>query len=335
MKTTVSFGTRIDEAAHLCTLIPLKELVRMIKKDPALKSETTAIRQAAEWGKEAYQYAKKRLPFFSMSHFREGIRKKENFLQAVGMILDIEYLPDSIDAATLLHNPYVTLGYQSPGGKGLKLVLLFNEPITQPELYKQLYLQTVADWEAQYHLTGCIDKVTHDVTRVSFLCHDENVWYHKGALTLKTSIVFSAKAGRQATIDLDNPQDDPQHLDDSVYDDILKELETRAKPKKPWQPREIPEPIAMHRDEILAALEEKSMRCTTEIPINWGWQVEIAHGEHKALINVYHGKRGYTVVITPRSDTHMKLAEAVKAIIESIVFREDDQSYPFALTVVS
>ncbi|WP_211835053.1 hypothetical protein [Porphyromonas levii] len=56
------------------------------------------------------------------------------------------------------------------------------------------------------------------------------------------------------------------------------------------------------------------------INISYGKKIRASVGTNKAEINLFFGKRGYSVVQSPRTGTSAELNEALAKMVESFVY---------------
>ncbi len=144
--TAIQFFTGKDiQNSHREPLSPknFQQLMDEIKRNQQLKVETERIRKAAEIDKAAYDRLKTRLPYFCCAKFRENIRRGEHFVSIQAFILDLDKLKDTETVLQLKNilkaDKRIALMYVSPGGKGLKVVMVLSQECTSLKDYSDFY----------------------------------------------------------------------------------------------------------------------------------------------------------------------------------------------------
>ena len=59
------------------------------------------------------------------------------------------------------------------------------------------------------------------------------------------------------------------------------------------------------------ALAEANIRCSREKAINYGHQLHCASGSDEATVNIYHGKKGFSVVVQGKESPFKHTVEAL------------------------
>lgn len=120
-----------------------------------------------------------------------------------------------------------------------------------------------------------------------------------------------------AELPVDAPPD--REIADETLIEIKKRLNPNFKPKKEKQYYVPPE-----AEKLVAKVEELMQKegillksCTS---ISYGKKFKFLMGLHEAEINVFYGKKGYSVVISPRSGTRPELNELCAQMINQMLF---------------
>jgi len=326
--------------SHLETLQPVTsyELFQKIATcDEEVKGLIEKLRRVRSIDRKAYDTVKKRLPFFTCSEFSNGLRKTENFIAAHGLVLDLDHClhPDTDNEALrnqLKADARVMLLFTSPGGDGLKLVFRFQEPCPSPKAYSDFYKWFASAFAREYKIEQAVDFATHDVSRVCFLSHDPDAYHNPECEPLEWQVVnqlfdecpWEDAPGVEKKDAVDGKNDDGNEkkdaIDPAVYAEILKKLNPRARPKKtkiiyvPEQLQNIAEPVRTEAG--LYGIELKEVR-----DIHYGKKLIFQHGLNFAEINVYYGKNGFTVTITPKSGSNQELGEVMKRLTEEVIWK--------------
>ena len=184
----LSYATSVmHPIAGTATIAEIHEIVR----GDMLVEKVAAIRAAVERGDEdAKHAAKKKLPIICSGIFSavEGgdatNRKKERFVSAQCMVVDIDHLPSTVEWQNCWKKvcvvPEVAHAFKSPSGDGIKCIITFDKPITDSDHYSAFYSATVA---RLFAFTSChVDDPTRDVARACFLSHDPDAYYNPKAI---------------------------------------------------------------------------------------------------------------------------------------------------------
>ena len=311
------------------TLEPLnlRELYDMMQ-DPGqqLIELSTHLMKIKSIDDSAYNRLKTKLPYFIGARFENNIRKTNNFIGIDWVIIDIDKCFNSLDKEMemkdiLRNDQRIALMYTSPSNEGLKLVFKLAEPITDSALYVNFYKAFTAELARHYKLEKYIDFKTSDVTRVSFLNADSDAFINEEANCIDWRTFLSKYDIISQNEKPENGEnDDPEKkkIDEAVYAEILQKLN----PKTPKREKIIFVPEALNS--IVEPVSNLSIKMGLKVEevrdIHYGKKFVFKHEYDFAEINVFYGKSGFTVVISPKRGHNPALSEAAKAIIEKILF---------------
>lgn len=313
-----SFGKHCKDKSTPLEFRTVTEIYEMIVHpgQKELIELTKNLRSVLRYSKERYRYMKTQLPFLSCSLFEPRTRSIENFKLAHGLVIDIDLhntVPDDL-IKRFKNDPRILLGYVSPSNLGIKLIFYFDGPIDNPSLYTYLYKRFSVSFGQQYHLADSIDPKNSDVSRISFLCHDENAWIQADAVPIDLHEWLQDYTVADM---LNIPEND--ELTPSTYKHILQLLDTRPRtPKTSWP---VTKEISDILPELETALGEYGIIMKSTESIQYGAKIKVAKEKDNGELNVYYGRQGYKVVSSPRKGTHYELNEVAKQIIEGVVIR--------------
>lgn len=327
MKPKIFIGENIRQS-HTMALkeIQLPDLIELIRAGE-MDLQSTCKRLRAVWrlDRKAYREMKTALPFFCFSQFKNGLRKLENLEAAYGLILDIDLPEKYLDQRELvwsrvISHPSVLFGFRSPSGNGIKLAFAFAQPLQSAIQFSQVYKRFQSFFAKEYELESCIDAKTFDASRVSFLSHDPDLFYNPEAIPLDTGAIFP-DASLFAELSEENKEgNEKKELDEAVYKAIHQTLFPESiKRKKPAA--FVPELLEEVKPLVLRKVEEEGAQAEV-IPIQYGLKFRIRRGLVWAETNVFYGKRGFSVVISPKSDTNPEFNQLAANWIYSILFPE-------------
>lgn len=326
--------TLTDPAATLQPL-SLEALFHRLRDDAGLRDDIARLRRVKQLDTAAYTRLKTRLPFFCCGCFRDGIRRGEHFERIEAWVLDVDKLGGDEAGlaaleARLRADERVALLFRSPGADGLKLLFLLDEPCTDTKQFSDAYKAFAFAFGEQYGLGKHIDFRTSDVTRVCFLSHDPHAYVNpladrvvwRALLPEQTQPelagLFAAPAAAEAPAPEKPGRSHAIHPD--TYADILRRLQTRARPNPVRRDVFVPEALNLALPAVQAALEVEGVAVAEVRDIQFGKQLCVQCGNDKAEINLFYGKKGFSVVQVPKRNTNESLCQLAAFVAEQAIF---------------
>lgn len=193
--------------------ITIKELINLIKTDLELVKKTNALRSLSSKD-EMRSYKTTNLPAVTVSGSFGDTRKAANIKEHSGFI-QIDF--DNIDIIkfkdVLYQDPFTCIGFISPSGNGIKLIVKINGVDHLAAFHGlELYYKT------KYNLE--IDKSCKDVSRLMFLCHDDQIYQNND------SALFSQVMEKTINKHKKNTKDDSQYFYNRYnFDQFISDLE--------------------------------------------------------------------------------------------------------------
>ncbi len=166
--------------------IPFSEVLQTIRTGNGILSIIEQVRAVKDQN-ERNALKAKNLPAFSMGLF-ENKRHKNEFLKKIQhIIIDFDHVGDRLNdlRAQLTKDERVYCLFTSPSGDGLKLVCVLDQPITNPETYKQVYEHYTSAISRQYK-QACDN--TKDASRMCFVSFDPDLLVNPNAVPLAVNI---------------------------------------------------------------------------------------------------------------------------------------------------
>lgn len=318
-KIMLTFGSNCKKADQALQTISLEELYQFIVESPqGLIEFCNTLRSVLRYSKDRYRNLKTNLPFFCASHFDPPFRKMQNFVRSVGLIIDIDQNQKVEDEQInkLKQDSRIALGYISPSGTGIKLLILFDEPVENIDTYSMVYKRFSGEFAAQYHLMDKLDQKNSDVSRISFLCNDEGAWMRSDYTPVIWRDYIDAYVEPLMLGPTENKNENK--ISEHTYQLILEKLGSRPRPTRNIIPM-MPE-IECVMDEISKALATYQINVDAIEAIQYGAKLILSADKDKAEINIYHGKKGYSTVVTAKRNTNVKLGQVAKHIVESTLY---------------
>ena len=303
---------------------------------PELSLLISKIRKVAGIDYKASISLKKQLPFFAISSFGGQTRKTENFEYASYFIIDIDNCYANRDDYECLRNRLikdqrVNLMFASPGGAGIKILYPLAEVCNSTKYFSDAYRSFASQLAKEYGLEGKVDLTTSDVTRVCFISCDKSAYFNAEPekVNWKAYLPFYDDLFDEETAEDKEPgcssaivdkesSNSSNNIDPDIYNEILKKLNPDRKPKIT---REyfVPEIIKGLEEPIRKEVIKHNILLNEIRDIHYGRKFCFTHGLNKAELNIYYGKKGFSIVITPGNGTHPILNKAVHALVSDLI----------------
>lgn len=336
----ISCGKNIQSPAD--PLLKIKEeqfYHSIINPRPDIESRIRQLRIVYAMDTKQYAALKRTLPYVVCGHFTPNFRKKENFAYTETFILDIDHISEkNLNLATIRQqiqtDPRVMLCFTSPGEDGLKVMFRLTERCYDPGLYTLFYKVFARDFSLRYHLVQAIDNKTSDVARACFISIDPKAYYNPECEPIDL----------KAFVNIDNPIDvadtrheieqhqkmqiegfvptaeqHPKDPDAEVLQRIKQQLnkdktliKTTPEAYVPERLNELIEPLKQH-------IQQTGLVVTEIVNIQYAKKIKVRMGQKEAEVNLFYGKRGFSVVISPRRGTNEELNNVVAELIQQFV----------------
>lgn len=334
----ISIGSNVRNMSAPLKKVTVQYLADAIRHPkPEISAQMRQLRIVRQLNVRQYTELKSQLPFFVCAIFNPSFRSKENFAYTEYFVMDIDNLSEkNFDIVSLkkrlIADGRVMMCFISPGSDGLKLMFRLDERCYDAGLYKVFYRLFVDRFSQQYDLQQVVDARTCDVSRACFISVDSEVYYNEQceAVSLKTFVdvennvdsVLQLK--REQDIQVKQQlssapvQDDGQDIDADVLNQIRKTLNPNARiRKKP--PVYVPEELEQIMENLKIYVEEKGICLMNVINISYGKKLRFKLGLKQAEINLFFGKRGFSVVQSPRTGTDAELNSLMADVIEAFI----------------
>jgi hypothetical protein len=335
----VSVGTSITQVNDNLVKMDIAELAHRIKNPKEqFKNRIDQLRIAKAISEQRYKELKKSLPYFTCANLHPLIRRKEYFTGIFCFVVDIDHVSrteTTLDQITekLKNDPRVLLQFVSPGNDGVKLLFRLKEMCKDAVQFSAFYKIFVKRFAVENQLETCVDFKTSDVTRACFISYDEDAFFNPECEAIDMNTVLPEYNFDAALLELkeaekflkslpkaDNPQ---QKLEEDVFNKIKQKLNPKArivKEKNHYQPEEL--------DDFVKKIGAKSVELGLELklnePIHYGRKLQFKTDIHWCEINVFHGKRGYSVVKSPKTGSNLQLADLMcQAILELLDYEHE------------
>ena len=334
----LQFGLHITQPNDSLQKISVERIYQAIRHPkPQLAQQISRLRLVRTMDDRQYSRLKKQLPYFVCGNFHPPIRRKEHFSAIKYFMVDLDHFEEAGKnrlevMQKLQEDPRVVMLFTSPGGDGLKLMFELQEKCFDSGLYSLFYKSFIQSLAAQHQLEKVIDTATHDVTRACFLSVDERAYLNPIVEPVALEAFFNPtdpdaqhrvekehKSLEEKAPDQDKKEERP--LSDEVLLEIKKKLNPNFRPKKKRNIY-VPPELEDIMPEVEKKLSEVNMSLAGSESINYGKKLKVAAGQHWAEVNVFFGKRGFSVVKTTKSGSNPELADMAHQILYELLIND-------------
>ncbi|PWK16959.1 VirE-like protein [Arcicella aurantiaca] len=329
----LSLGFAITSASETLQRVTIEDVVALIsgQKPSSLAQEVARLQKLRNIDKTAYRTLKTRLPYIVGGVFQQDCRRIENINAVNFIILDIDHLTDfdgSIPEA-IKADDTVLMAFISPSGEGIKVIFRLSEPLVSAQGFQIAYRDFAEKFGVKVGLTGFIDLKTSDVSRACFLSHDTNVYYNPSAVGITLNImseIFEATGASHyteenqiAVLEDKNVNIAKGVINETAYKAILREINPNT-PVRIEKDIFVPKEITELFTEIEKLCTQVGLELLEQKPIQYGVKIIAKQGYRKAEVNVFYGKKGYSVVVSPKTGIDDKLNQLLHQTIFDFLF---------------
>jgi hypothetical protein len=314
----LQFGRKITSIEEELQLVSLDRLYQGIRHPkPQLLNQIKRLRMVRAMDPKQYARLKKDLPYFVCGRFHPAYRRKDNFSSIECFVIDLDHFEGSglkrdEVAEAMRSDERVVLVFTSPGGDGLKVLFRMEERCFDPGLYSYFYKAFLHKLIQQYDLGKVADLATHDVSRACFLSVDNEAYFNPGALPVRLSQYFDPLAP-DSTRDVHTAQKQPEAvvakpekepLSEETLEAIKRKLNPNFRPRKPKKEAYVPPELESQIPVLKQKLEAVDILLREAVSISYGKQLKLEAGPLLAEVNIFFGKRGFSVVKTTKTGTN-------------------------------
>ncbi|MBQ9821992.1 MAG: virulence protein E [Muribaculaceae bacterium] len=333
----ISVGKNITSSGDMLQHCELKDVYRALTSPkPAIQSLVTQLRTISMIDDKRYQQLKRTLPYLVCAKFNPDYRKKDNFAYCDCFVIDLDHLMVAgLDINEVKHriaqDDRVALCFVSPGGDGLKVLFRLSERCYDAGIYTIFYKAFVRKWAVQHHLDRVVDACTCDVSRACFMSVDTAAYYNEQATPVDWRAIVdtedaSAVRELQHTIKtyekadkvLQGPKPAVEHDPDSeVMARIKAQLSDQKKQAKPAQVVFVPQRLDEVMDSVRQLIESMGVDLVTVRDIQYGKKLVMRSDLREAELNVFYGRKGFSVIESPRHGTSRELNSLMGELVRN------------------
>lgn len=301
-----------------------------------IASTIDQLRKIRTIDQERYRQLKTKLPYITTGIFNPPFRKRENFAWLKYFILDIDHLSEkglscSSIKSIISEDPLVLFAFNSPSQDGLKVFFKLEDKCYDPAKYSLVYKKFASDFMKKHNLEQVLDRTTHDVARACFISYDKDAYLNENAqmIRLREVIDFNDQVGiksierelKEEGIGHTEPKQIKNPLQSGTMDEIKKMLNPkyRVKPKKQIH-------VPLELEEILENVVKKVNQYDIVVKeiknIHYGKKFVFMLGSSWCELNVFYGKKGFTVVKSPKNGSDKDLLEVCHQLLCELFYGE-------------
>lgn len=333
------FGTNIQSAADELKKVQEEYLYNSLRNPkPTIAATIQQLRIVYSMDAKAYVQLKRRLPYFVCGQFNPPFRRKENFAYTESFILDFDHLSSKqLSMKTIRDNivkdEQVMMCFTSPSEDGLKVMFRLKERCYDAGLYSIFYKAFAATFAMRHNLTQVTDSKTSDVARACFISIDPNAYFNPNSIPVDIK-AYLDESNPDLLFKIKHEQDEhdkvikkndadqvslPKDPDKDILTRIRQQLNPKAQLPIEQHPAYVPERLNEIIAELKLFIEETGLQVTEIINIQYAKKIRARLGQKEAEVNLFYGKRGFSVVISPRLGTNEELNELLADLIKAFL----------------
>lgn len=307
----------------------------LVKPKPEIEARLRQLRVAYQIDPKLYAVQKRSLPYVVCGIFNPPYRRTENFAYIENFIIDIDHFSSKGLSASEVRqriegDTRTLMSFLSPSQDGLKVMFRLSERCYDAGKFSIFYKEFVKRLSQQYHLEQVVDGRTSDATRACFVSMDPDAYlnilcdpvYMNEYLDLSNPTLLMDMKAEQDKEEKANGKSEEAAPHGDPDKDVMERIKQQLNPSKPK--REKPEAyVPAQLTEILGELkryiEETGLIVSEMISIQYGKKIRIKMGLKEAEINIFYGKRGFTVVKSPRCGTNTELNDVAAQLIQAFI----------------
>lgn len=308
---------------------------------PAFRDLITRLRTVASVDVSMYRQLKKTLPYIVCGLFHPAIRRKQHFATIHYFILDLDHLAEAELTvaevrAKLSALPLALLGFTSPGGDGYKVLFRLAAPCSDAARFHAFYQAFARSFAHEHGLEQVVDYQTYDVTRACFMSYDPEAFYHPDAVAVNLNAYLPdllAPPPKTGDAVAERPKNTATKRtqkmtgpDDNTLENIRQKLNPNRRKHRPEKTIIQPEEISAAVEYFKENLAEYDLQLVATEAINYGRKLRVVAKEDIwCELNLFYGKRGFSIVKTTKSGSHAELADLAVGVLRELLHDRFDK----------
>lgn len=308
---------------------------------PEFLSRIRQLRIVRQINESQYVQLKQQLPYFVCASFNPPFRNTKNFAFTEYFIMDIDHICEKglilDDLRRKIESDSRTMMcFLSPGEDGLKVIMKLKDRCYDAGVYSVFYKKFVYEFSLQYDLQQVLDIRTSDVTRACFMSVDSSAYYNPDAEPVDMSEIIDmedssvllmqkkeVEESMSALTDIADSSSNAVEIrepDDEAMERIRGLLNMKTKKVSVERPVFVPAILDTIQGELSNYVRDIGFMVSDIINIQYGKKIRAKLGLKNAEINLFYGKRGFSVVVSSKTGTdgtlNVLLADTVRAFID-------------------
>ena len=336
----ILFGNNIISTNDPLVKVPVMNVYHALRNPkPETQAQIRQLRLVRALDYKRYSALKRQLPYLVCGIFNPPYRRSENFAYIEYFMLDIDKISEkelSVEGLKqrIVQDDRVVLCFVSPGEDGLKVLFKLSERCYDKGLFSLFYKAFTQQFARQYQIEQVVDKQTCDVTRACFVSVDPDAFYRPDAVPVNIGRFVDAE-DPTALFDLKHhleeeekvtkeqqSEEAPKELKADVDGNILANIKAILNPKaakKLEKPVYVPEQLNEIMDDLRKYITQTGVEVTEVINISYGKKIRLKMRLRQAEVNLFYGKRGFSVVKSPRTGTDDEFNDLAVDLIRSFL----------------
>jgi len=310
---------------------------KLIRPEAEIEAKIRQLRIVRQLDLRQYSVLKRQLPYIVCGIFNPAYRRTENFGYTEYFIIDIDHVSEKELSLPelrkrLANDNRVVLCFLSPGEDGLKVMFRLKQRCYDAGIYSIFYKYFVLQFAKQYALEQVVDARTSDVARACFESFDAEAYYNPQAECIDmdnfinendTGELFRIKkeVEKAVTVPAKKTEEVSERApDEATLLQIKSLLLPGARPRLAKREAFVPEELNQLMEKLIPFIEQAGLTIIAIDNINYGKKLKMKAGIREAEINIFYGKKGYSVVISPRRGTNDELNKLTAQLIEQYIY---------------
>lgn len=340
------YGNNIQSSADRLQKVKEEYLYHsLVNPKPQVVSAMQQLRTVYTLDATRYSQLKRQLPYIVCGSFNPPFRNTENFAYTERFILDFDHLAAKQLQLEELRGKIcsdsrVMMCFSSPSQDGLKVMFQLKDRCYDSGVYTLFYKLFATSFANQLELTQVLDSKTSDVTRACFVSVDDKAYYNAEAepidltafVDTENSLELFDLKHKQAKDDKESAKSQRQEQKPLAVDptkDIMEQIRATLRPNAPKIKREVYVPVQL--DDIIGPICERIKETGIEVVeitnIQYAKKIRTRLGLRQGETNLFYGRRGYSVVESPRRGTDDELNKLVADIVRAFI--DDPGQLPY------
>ncbi len=333
----ILFGHNITAPNDPLVKVPVANVFHALRNPkPETQAQIRQLRLVRAIDTKRYSVLKRQLPYMVCGIFAPPFRRGENFAYIEYFMLDIDHITDKQLSITDLKNRViqdgrVVLCFVSPSEDGLKILFRLSERCYDKGLFSLFYKAFAQQFARQYQIEQVIDKQTSDVTRACFVSYDPDAYFNPKAerISLRSYVstdnplaMLDLKHELEKKPDESSQEKQTREPRADVDADIMRNIKAILNPnaaKRPEKPVYVPEQLNDIMEDLQAYITKTGVEISEVINISYGKKIRTKMRLRQAEVNLFYGKRGFSVVKSPRTGTDDEFNELMVGLIQAFV----------------